>query len=81
MIPVSTFKDRTIAVFGLGGSGIATAQALVAGGAHVVADDDSAAGRAKAEAAGLPVASLKEAGLTGAAGDAEKPDDEAAKAT
>lgn len=61
MIPVSTFKDRTIAVFGLGGSGLATAQALVAGGAQVIADDDGAAGRAKAEAAGIPVASLKDA--------------------
>ncbi len=61
MIPVSTFKDRTIAVFGLGGSGLATAQALVAGGARVIADDDGAAGRAKAEAAGIPVAALKDA--------------------
>lgn len=61
MIPVTIFKDRTLAVFGLGGSGLATAQALIAGGARVIADDDSAAGRAKAEAAGIQVASLREA--------------------
>ncbi|MEW6257883.1 MAG: UDP-N-acetylmuramoyl-L-alanine--D-glutamate ligase [Pseudomonadota bacterium] len=61
MIPVSTFKDRTVAVFGLGGSGLVTAQALMAGGAHVLADDDGAAGRAKAEAAGIPVTDLRAA--------------------
>ncbi len=33
MIPVTIFKDRTLAVFGLGGSGLATAQALITGGA------------------------------------------------
>ncbi|TCT06655.1 UDP-N-acetylmuramoyl-L-alanine--D-glutamate ligase [Aquabacter spiritensis] len=61
MIPVSSFNDRTVAVFGLGGSGLATAQALIEGGARVVADDDGAAGRAKAEAAGLPLGDLKTA--------------------
>lgn len=61
MIPVSTFKDRTVAVFGLGGSGLVTAQALIAGGATVLADDDGAAGRAKAEAAGIPIADLRAA--------------------
>ena len=33
MIPVTTFKDKRVALFGLGGSGLATARALVAGGA------------------------------------------------
>ncbi|WP_127088701.1 UDP-N-acetylmuramoyl-L-alanine--D-glutamate ligase [Aquabacter cavernae] len=59
MIPVSTFKDRIVAVFGLGGSGLVTAQALIAGGAQVVAFDDGEAGRAKAAAAGIPVADLR----------------------
>ncbi|WP_188582959.1 UDP-N-acetylmuramoyl-L-alanine--D-glutamate ligase [Azorhizobium oxalatiphilum] len=59
MIPVSTFKGRKVAVFGLGGSGLATAQALVAGGAEVVAWDDGEAGRAKAEAAGIAVRDLR----------------------
>ncbi|MGU3494535.1 UDP-N-acetylmuramoyl-L-alanine--D-glutamate ligase [Xanthobacteraceae bacterium A53D] len=60
MIPVSTFKGRKVAVFGLGGSGLATAQALVAGGAEVVAWDDGEAGRTKAEAAGITVRDLRE---------------------
>ena len=42
MTPITTFADRTIALFGLGGSGLATAQALKAGGADVRAWDDSA---------------------------------------
>ena len=41
MIPATTCKDKTIAVFGLGGSGLATAEALVAGGATVLAWDDN----------------------------------------
>lgn len=41
MIAATTFKDKRVAVFGLGGSGLATAHALVAGGARVVAWDDN----------------------------------------
>ena len=48
MTPVSTFNGRSVALFGLGGSGLATAKALIAGGANVTAWDDSEAGRAKA---------------------------------
>ena len=59
MIPVSTFKARKVALFGLGGSGLATAQALVAGGAQVVAFDDGEAGRAKAVASRGAPASKK----------------------
>jgi UDP-N-acetylmuramoylalanine--D-glutamate ligase len=55
MIPITTSAGRRIAVFGLGGSGIATVQALLAGGAEVVAWDDSEAARAAAVAAGVPV--------------------------
>ena len=53
MIPVTTFAGRNVALFGLGGSGLATARALVAGGAIVSVWDDSAASREKAEAEGF----------------------------
>ena len=43
MIPVTTFNGRAVALFGLGGSGLATAHALVAGGALLHAWDDVAA--------------------------------------
>lgn len=43
MTPVHVFQGRTVALFGLGGSGLATALALQAGGARVVAWDDSPA--------------------------------------
>jgi UDP-N-acetylmuramoylalanine--D-glutamate ligase len=55
MIPITTFRRRRVAVFGLGGSGIATALALMAGGADVMAYDDSEAGRAAATSAGIDV--------------------------
>ena len=49
MIPVTTFAGKKVAVFGLGGSGLASASALLAGGADVVAFDDDAAERGKGE--------------------------------
>jgi UDP-N-acetylmuramoylalanine--D-glutamate ligase len=49
MTPVSTFAGKRVALFGLGGSGLATARALIAGGAQVAAWDDGEASRAKAE--------------------------------
>ncbi len=61
MIRVSTFKDRTVAVFGLGGSGLATVRALMDGGARVAAWDDSAAGRKAAAEAGAPLVDLSTA--------------------
>jgi UDP-N-acetylmuramoylalanine--D-glutamate ligase len=64
MIAVGGFKDRLVAVFGLGGSGISTARALVAGGAEVVCFDDSPAGCETARGAGLPVADLRQADWT-----------------
>jgi UDP-N-acetylmuramoylalanine--D-glutamate ligase len=60
MIRITTLAGKRVAVFGLGGSGIATARALLAGGANVVASDDSAASVAAAAAAGIPTADLKE---------------------
>jgi UDP-N-acetylmuramoylalanine--D-glutamate ligase len=41
MIPVTSFSGKTVAVFGLGGSGLASCHALRAGGAEVIACDDS----------------------------------------
>ena len=61
MIRVSTFKDRTVAVFGLGASGLATVKALVEGGARVAAWDDGEAGRKAAEEAGVPLVDLSTA--------------------
>ena len=51
MIPAASFAGKKVALFGLGGSGIATARALVAGGADVLAWDDNPDSVAKAAAA------------------------------
>ncbi|MGE0037889.1 MAG: UDP-N-acetylmuramoyl-L-alanine--D-glutamate ligase [Xanthobacteraceae bacterium] len=59
MIPVTTFAGKTVAVFGLGGSGLASANALRAGGASVIGWDDSAETLAKAADAGIPTADLR----------------------
>ncbi len=61
MIRATTFAGKTVAVFGLGASGNATVQSLVAGGATVAAWDDSVAGRAAAEKAGVPLVDLSRA--------------------
>lgn len=58
MIPVTAFSGLDVAVFGLGASGIATAQALIAGGARVAAWDDSETGRNGAETAGISLVDL-----------------------
>ena len=55
MTPITTFAERTVAVFGFGMSGIASCRALTAGGAKVIAADDSAAGRKAAADAGFQV--------------------------
>ncbi|MEA2980440.1 MAG: UDP-N-acetylmuramoylalanine--D-glutamate ligase, partial [Alphaproteobacteria bacterium] len=59
MIPVTSFAGKKVAVFGLGGSGLASAQALVAGGADVIASDDNAGSVEKARAAGVATADLR----------------------
>ncbi|MBS9479103.1 UDP-N-acetylmuramoyl-L-alanine--D-glutamate ligase [Ancylobacter radicis] len=59
MIAVSSFKDRAVALFGLGGSGLATARALIAGGARVTAFDDSPASVEKAAAEGIATGDLR----------------------
>jgi len=58
MIPVTTLAGKEVAVFGLGGSGIATARSLVAGGARVAAWDDSAGSREAAATAGIDLVDL-----------------------
>ena len=60
MTPVTTFAGRRVALFGLGGSGLATALALQAGGAEVLAWDDSEASREKARGQGIAIADLRE---------------------
>jgi len=59
MIPVVSFAGKRVAVFGLGGSGLVSAQALKAGGADVIAWDDSAASVKKAEEAGIATSDLR----------------------
>lgn len=60
MTPATAFKDMKVAVFGLGGSGLATVRSLVAGGADVTTFDDNAASVEKAKAEGLPTGDLRE---------------------
>lgn len=60
MISVTTRKDQTIALFGLGGSGLVTAQALIAGGANVVAFDDNPQSVEAAAAEGIPTKDLRD---------------------
>jgi UDP-N-acetylmuramoylalanine--D-glutamate ligase len=59
MIPVTTFEGRKVAVFGLAGSGLATASALFSGGADVVGFDDSPERVEYAAQAGIPTADLR----------------------
>ncbi|MFC4171808.1 UDP-N-acetylmuramoyl-L-alanine--D-glutamate ligase [Microvirga sp. GCM10011540] len=61
MTPVTTFSGKTVALFGLGGSGLVTALALKEGGAHVVACDDNPAKMAEAGAKGIETGDLREA--------------------
>ncbi|MDR6670537.1 UDP-N-acetylmuramoyl-L-alanine--D-glutamate ligase [Rhizobium sp. 1399] len=58
MIPVTTLAGKKVALFGLGGSGSATAKALIAGGADVTAWDDNPDSVAKAASEGITTADL-----------------------
>ena len=60
MIPVTTFVGQTVAVFGLGSSGLLSAQALAAGGADVIAWDDSDIKIEVAKAANIKTQNLRE---------------------
>ncbi|MEP2340274.1 MAG: Mur ligase family protein, partial [Anderseniella sp.] len=57
-IAAHSFKGKTVGVFGLGRSGNATVDALVRGGANVLAWDDAPAAADKAAEQGLPVVNL-----------------------
>ncbi|MCJ2071845.1 UDP-N-acetylmuramoyl-L-alanine--D-glutamate ligase [Methylobacterium sp. J-030] len=65
MTPVTVFQDKTVALFGLGGSGLATALALKAGGAEVRAWDDSADSRVRAQEAGVGIEDLRQSDWSG----------------
>ena len=55
MIEAKSFANKDVAVFGLGLSGLATAHALMAGGARVTAWDDNADARASAMSENVPL--------------------------
>jgi UDP-N-acetylmuramoylalanine--D-glutamate ligase len=65
MTPVKTLRGQSVALFGLGGSGLSTARALVAGGADAAAWDDSSAARERAAAAGVALVDLAHADWSG----------------
>ena len=73
MIPVTTFAGKKVALFGLGASGLASAKALVAGGAEVVAFDDDPGKIAQAKAAGIAIADLRQIDWTGIAAFVQSP--------
>ncbi|MFY9952627.1 UDP-N-acetylmuramoyl-L-alanine--D-glutamate ligase [Bradyrhizobium sp.] len=64
MIPVTSFAGKTVAVFGLGASGLASCRALKAGGAKVIAGDDDADNVATAAQAGFITADLRRVSWT-----------------
>jgi UDP-N-acetylmuramoylalanine--D-glutamate ligase len=59
MTPVTVFCGKTVAVFGLGSSGLAACAALAAGGAKVIAFDDQQKGIAEAAAKGIATGDLR----------------------
>ncbi len=65
MIEAHTFSGRSVAVFGMGMSGLAAARSLLAGGATVSVWDDGERGRDAARAAGLPLCDLHRADWSG----------------
>ena len=61
MTPLTAFAGKTLALFGLGASGLDAARALLAGGATVAAWDDKEASRDRAAAAGIAIVDLHHA--------------------
>lgn len=59
MIPVTTLSGKKAALFGLGGSGLATAEAMQAGSVSVTAWDDNPASVEAAKAKGIGTADLR----------------------
>ncbi|MBZ0217354.1 MAG: UDP-N-acetylmuramoyl-L-alanine--D-glutamate ligase, partial [Fimbriimonadaceae bacterium] len=64
MIPATCFKNRKVALFGLGISGLPAAKSLLAGGATLVVWDDKPESRTIAAEAGFDVADLGTADWT-----------------
>ncbi|CAM5316744.1 UDP-N-acetylmuramoyl-L-alanine--D-glutamate ligase [Mycolicibacterium aubagnense] len=60
MIPATSFAGKRVSLFGLGGSGIATARALIEGGADVLAWDDNPESVAKAIEQGVVTGDLRQ---------------------
>lgn len=60
MIAVHCFSGKKVALFGLGGSGLATAHALIAGGAEVIAWDDKEKSVELARSQNVPCADLSQ---------------------
>jgi UDP-N-acetylmuramoylalanine--D-glutamate ligase len=60
LIPITTFADQQVAVFGLGYSGLLSARALAVGGANVIAFDDDAKKVAAANDAGIRTENLRD---------------------
>ncbi|MBB3949187.1 UDP-N-acetylmuramoyl-L-alanine--D-glutamate ligase [Aureimonas jatrophae] len=58
MIAAETFRGQPVALFGLGGSGLATARALQAGGARLTAFDDNPRSVETATGEGIPTGDL-----------------------
>ena len=67
MIPARSFDGKRVALFGLGGSGMATALALKAGGADVLAWDDNPDSVARAAGEGIQTGDLRSADWQGVA--------------
>jgi UDP-N-acetylmuramoylalanine--D-glutamate ligase len=65
MTPVTTFRGRRVALFGLGGSGLSTLRALVAGGAEVAPWDDDEKARVRARESGFAPVDLASADWSG----------------
>jgi len=61
MIPVPGYENKSIAVFGLGRTGITSVRSLTAGGANVLAWDDNVDTRQKAQSGGLTLTDLDRA--------------------
>lgn len=65
MIPLTSFSGKKVALFGLGGSGMATVRALIAGGADVTVWDDAEPRVEAAVEAGFAAEDLREADWSG----------------
>ena len=61
MIVAHSFKGKTIAIFGLGRTGLSAAKSLIKGGAMVLAWDDNENTRISAVTAGVPISDLNSA--------------------